>query len=146
MKKMFTLKGVDECGKSSKIKDFATWIITNYTHINHGIDLTKGDIFGVLEINKLKIGFVSAGDNLAEIIKNDTLLTKFPDVDILINTCRTKGKARRHLKNNYNSSTNWLVKYINVEKFNPSNSVLEHTRDIRILTELKTWITGLEKL
>ena len=146
MKKMFTLKGVDECGKSSKIKDLANWIITNYTHINHGIDLTKADVYGVLEINKLKIGFVSAGDNLAEVKRNDDLLTKFPDVDILINACRTRGKGRKHLLNNYNYSTNWLVKYIYVEKFNPSNTALEHTRDIRILTELKTWITGLEKI
>ena len=147
MKKMFTLKGVEKCGKSSKIKDFAIWIITNYpNHINHGINTSNGDIFGVLEINKLKIGFVSAGDNLKEVLRNDELLSNVPDVDILINSCRTREKSRNHILNNYNYSTNWLAKFINVQKFNPSNPTLELSRDSRIQTELQTWITGLEKL
>ena len=119
---MFTLKGVDECGKSEKIKDLANWIITNYPHhINHGVNTANGDIFGVLEINKLKIGFVSAGDNLKEVLRNDELLDKFPDIDILINSCRTKGPSRTHFKNNYHYCTNWLTNFIIIQKFKPTN-------------------------
>jgi len=147
MKKMFTLRGVSECGKSTKVKAIAQWIINNYPHaINHGIDLTKRDISGVLEINKLKIGLISAGDDLPCVLGNERVLNNYPGMDILVNTCRTKGITRRYLEKNYNFSSGWLVKNIFVQKFNPANSLKESSRDNLILDELKCWLTGLEKL
>lgn len=147
MKKMFTLRGVSGCGKSTKVKGIAAWVLSNYPHaINYGMDLTKGDIKGILEINKLKIGFVSAGDDLSCVLGNDDLVSNYPDIDILINTSRTRQSTRRHLNHKYNFSTGWLVKNIYVEKFNPSSSQLEMTRDLLIMSELKSWLTGLEKL
>ncbi len=144
---MFTLRGVSNCGKSSKVKDIANWILANYPHaINHGIVVTTGDIKGVLEINKLKIGFVSAGDDYTCVQGNDDLLISFPDIDIIVNTCRTKGITRSHLNTTYNSSTGWLVRNIHVAKFQPSNPALEHIRDVQIIDELQSWLTGLEKI
>jgi len=144
---MFTLRGVSHCGKSSKVKDIANWILANYPHtVNHGIDFTKGDILGVLQINKLKIGFVSAGDDLSCVLGNDSLLEIDGNIDIIVNTCRTRGKARKHLADNYNFSTGWLIKNIFVTKYSPSSPSLESIRDIQITNELKSWLTGLEKL
>lgn len=139
MKKMFTLRGVSECGKSTKVKDIATWILANYPHtINHGVDLTLDDIIGVLEVHKLKIGFLSTGDDYSCIICNDDLLDKYPDLDILVNTSRTKGATRQHLEHGFNYKTGWLVKNLYVEKFYPSNPSLEGKRDALILDELKS--------
>jgi hypothetical protein len=147
MRKMFTLRGVSNCGKSSKVRDIANWILANYPHaVNHGIDFTQGDILGVLQINKLKIGFVAAGDDLACVLNNDEILEVHKDVDIIVNTCRTKGKPRKHLEINYNFSTGWLVKNIFVTKYEPSSPSIERIRDSKILDELKSWLTGLEKL
>ncbi|WP_433811438.1 hypothetical protein [Flavobacterium johnsoniae] len=147
MKKMFTLRGVSNCGKSSKVKDIANWILANYPHaINHGIDFTKGDISGVLEVNKVKIGFVAAGDDLSCVLGNDYILDVHNDIDIIINSCRTKGNPRKHLEVNYNFSTGWLVKNIFVTKYEPSNPSIESIRDLKIMEELKSWLTGLEKL
>jgi len=144
---MFTLRGVSYCGKSTKVKDLAAWISTNYPKvINTGVNLMAGDIHGVLQIGKLKIGFVSAGDDFSCIAVNDDLIATDPDIDIIINTCRTKGKTRQHLERNYNFSTGWLVRNIYVQKINPSNPTLEASRDALIMDELKTWLTGLEKL
>ena len=148
MKKMFTLKGVSNCGKSSKVKETAEWVMNNYPHhqnINNSINLTKGDIRGVLQVNNLKIAFNSAGDDLDCVLGNDDLLNLYPDIDILVNTCRTKGATRIHLDKNFNYSTGWLVKKIYVNKFNPSNQPQEQARDLLILDELKAWLTGLEK-
>ncbi|MNK34415.1 hypothetical protein D3C87_529210 [compost metagenome] len=147
MKKMFTLRGVSGCGKSTKVKDLASWVLSNYPHtINHGVNLTLGDIVGVLQINKLKIGFVSCGDDYNCIIHNDNLVVQHPDLDILVNACRTKGITRQHLEQNYNFPNGWLVKNIYVQRFYPSNPQLETSRDLLIINELKAWLTGLEKL
>lgn len=144
---MFTLRGVSNCGKSSKVRNIADWIIGYYPHaMNHGIDFTKGDIFGVLQIHNLMIGFVAADDDLPCVLKNDSLLDVYPDIDIIINTCRTRGKSRKHLAFNYNFSKGWLVKNILVTKYDPSNPLLESSRDLKIMDELKSWLTGLEKL
>jgi len=143
---MFTLRGVSNCGKSAKVKDLASWVLVNYPHsINHGVILAHGDIVGVLQINKLKIGFVSSGDDYNCIICNDSLLNQFPDIDVLVNTSRTKGVTRQHLEHHYNYSTGWLVKNIYVERFYPSNPTLESRRDVFISDELRSWLTGLEK-
>lgn len=144
---MFTLRGAGGCGKSTKIKQLAAWILANYPHIiNHDVDLTKGDIVGVLELGKLKIGFVSTGDDFNCVLHNDHLLNKHPDLDILVNTSRTRGPSRDYIEHNYNYSTGWLVKNIYVEKFYLSNPVKEIARDKVIFDELVSWLTGLEKL
>lgn len=148
MKRMFTLRGVSNCGKSTKIKDIAQWIMQKYPHcinINNKVDLTNGDILGVLQINTLKIGFNSAGDDRRCVLLIDDLLNQYPDIDILINSSRTKGITRQHLEQNYNKNTGWLVQNVFVEKFYPSSPTLESIRDNQILQELKSWLTGLEK-
>ena len=63
MRKMFTLRGASSCGKSSKIKAIAEWIRDNYKSKVLGIDFNDWDILGVLQVGKLKIGFVGSGDN-----------------------------------------------------------------------------------
>lgn len=113
--------------------------------MNNEVDLTNGDILGVLQINTLKIGFNSAGDDRRCALLNDDLLNQYPDIDILINSSRTKSITRRHLEQNYNKNTGWLVQNIFVEKFYPSNPVLELMRDNQIIQELQSWLTGLEK-
>ena len=143
---MITLRGVSQCGKSAKVKAIADWILVNYPSvINHGIDLRNSDIYGVLEINKFKIALVSAGDDLSCVMESDSLIKKYSDIDFIINTCRTRGITRKHLQNNYNFSTGWLVRNIFVERFNPTNNILEAFRDSQIMAELKAWLTGLEK-
>ncbi|WP_417430296.1 hypothetical protein [Halpernia sp.] len=154
MKKLFTLRGVSNTGKSTKVKLIAEWININYSAINHGIDFSKHDIIGVLQINKLKIGFVSAGDDLNQVKQIEKLLSLHKndennpgsDIDIIINTCRTKGAGRKYLENNFNHSKGWVSKNIFVERINPASTVLQAARDNRILDELKTWLTGVEKL
>lgn len=155
MKKIFTLRGVSNTGKSTKVKVLAEWISVNYSVINHGIDFSKHDILGVLQINKLKIGFIGAGDDLNQIRQIEKLFEqhtindnneKICDIDVIINTCRTKGAGSKYLQNNFNYNNGWLVKNIFVEKITPSSTSIQATRDSRILNELKAWITGLEKL
>lgn len=95
MKKIFILKGNDNTGKTLKIKEIANWIINDYLVSNTvGLDMSipKKDVHGVLTINKLKIGFNSAGDNVDEVKGIDKLLLEFEnDIDIIICACRTKG-------------------------------------------------------
>ncbi len=147
MNKMFTLRGVSKSGKSDKVKRIADHIISNYpTVINFGIDTSKGDIHGVLQMKKFKIGLVSAGDDFSCVSEIERLIKIHNDIDLVINTCRTKGITRKYLHDNYNYSSGWLVKNIYVERYDPFDSVSQGNRDIRILDELKSWIIGLEKL
>ncbi|WP_231388316.1 hypothetical protein [Sphingobacterium hungaricum] len=143
---MITLRGVSECGKSTKVKQLAEWIINNYSHTNLGVNITNGDINGVLIIGKVKIGFNSAGDDFECVSGNDSLIINYPDIDILINTSRTKGITRRHLEFHYNESNGWLVHNIFVNKLIPSNTVLENQRDRYIMDKLISLITGLDKI
>jgi len=158
MKKIFILKGISGCGKTTKINTIADWIINTYTIPNTiGLDPTNYliDTFGILTIGKLKIGINSAGDHENQVKKIDKLVElslsnnqdsdSNNDIDIIICACRTRGKGRKHITKNYNYSKGWLQKFINVEKFNPSNILLETNRDKRIFDELKTWLVGLEK-
>lgn len=150
MKKIFILKGNDNTGKTQKIKQIANWIITDYSVANTiGLDMTnsKKDVYGVLTINKLKIGFNSAGDNLDEVIKIDDLVKQFDnDIDIIICACRTKGGSYQHLYKNDIRPKGWLDMYLNVEEYSKTDVVNQSARDVRIITELKAWLIGLEKL
>lgn len=154
MKKMFTLRGVSNTGKTTKIKQIAQWVINNYQVTNlHNIDTTKGEILGILEVNKLRIGFVSAGDDLAQVKKVEQLLLDNKNegdikdtVDIIINACRTRGAGRRYLENNFNKKNGWLSVNIYVKPLNASQLAQQISRDIEIIDELKSWLTGLEKL
>lgn len=154
MKKIFTLIGVDNTGKTTKVKQLAEWVRNNYSAVNQGINFSDHEIFGVLQVNKLKIGFISAGDNLGEVMKIEELFNEHKDnnnenendIDIIVNSCRTKGAGRKYLQSNFNRSTGWLPINIYVEKINPASPALQIVRDNEILVELKTWLTGLEKL
>jgi hypothetical protein len=148
MKKIFILKGNDNTGKTQKIKEIADWIITDYSVTNTiGLDMTipKKDVHGVLTINKLKIGFNSAGDNLKEVKAIDKLLLD-NDIDIIICACRTKGASYQHLYKNYIRPTGWLDMYLNVEEYSKTDIVNQSARDLRVISELKAWLIGLEKL
>lgn len=154
MKKMFTLRGVSNTGKTTKVKQIAEWIIDNYPVTNpHTIDTTKGEIVGVLEVNKLRIGFNSSGDDLAQVKKVEKLLANNKsedqnkdDIDIIINTCRTRGAGRKYLENNFNKKKGWVLTNIYIQKFKTSEMAEQSLRDSLIFDELKSWLTGLEKL
>lgn len=152
MKKIFILKGKSETGKTTKINQIAEWIIVNYGCSNTiSFDPTNllKDTHGILTIKKLTIGINSPGDTEAEVKKVDNLISKFTEnpsaPDIIICSCRTKGKGRKHLVNNYNKSNGWLRVFINVEEYPQTELKNQKLRDIRILGELKTWLIGLEK-
>jgi|GEM_PF-747212 len=154
MKKMFTLRGVSNTGKTTKVKQIAQWVINNYAVTKpHNIDTTKGEILGILEVNKLRIGFISAGDDLAQVKKVEKLLSdnKNEDdskdtLDIIINACRTRGAGRRYLESNFNRNTGWVLTNIYVERFTATQITQQASRDTQIFDELKSWLTGLEKL
>ncbi|WP_315016677.1 hypothetical protein [Capnocytophaga leadbetteri] len=145
MKKMFTLRGASSCGKSSKIKVIAKWIINNYTPIISKIDFNDSDILGVLQVGKLKIGFVSAGDNKECVMGADKILQENPDIDIIINCCRTKGETYQYIKSKYYDK-GWIGKYIDVEKFDANDNKKQKQRDDKIIEEIKSWLLGIEKL
>jgi hypothetical protein len=148
MKKIFILKGGDDTGKTTKINQVAEWIITTYTVPNTiGLDITnyRKDTFGILTIGKLKIGINSAGDNEKEVKKIDSLINPDYEIDIIICACRTKGKGKKHILNNYNYGKGWLQKFINIEKFPKVDIANQTARDIRKINELKTWLIGLPK-
>lgn len=148
MKKIFILKGVSNTGKTTKINQVAEWIITTYSVPNTiGLDITNYEIntWGVLTIGNLVIGFNSAGDNLNEIKKVDKIVRDFPNVDIIICACRTKGITYQHLYKNYIRRNGWLDTYINVDELLPTDIVNQQIRDNRIVRELETWLIGLEK-
>lgn len=153
MKKIFILKGGDDTGKTTKINQIIDWILTNYS-VTHSVikAINPVDRYGIIQVNKLVIGFNTAGDNEAEVKRIDLLKTLLNennepnDIDIIICSCRTRGKGRKYIINNYNYGRGWLRHFINVEKFNPTNPSLETIRDARIIDELQTWLTGLEKL
>ena len=145
MKKMFTLRGASSCGKSPKIKVIAKWIINNYTPIISKIDFNDSDILGVLQVGKLKIGFVSAGDNKECVMGADKILQENPDIDIIINCCRTKGETYQYIKSKYYDK-GWIGKYIDVEKFDANDNKKQKQRDDKIIEEIKSWLLGIEKL
>ena len=145
MKKMFTLRGASSCVKSSKIKVIAKWIINNYTPIISKIDFNDSDILGVLQVGKLKIGFVSAGDNKECVMGADKILQENPDIDIIINCCRTKGETYQYIKSKYYDK-GWIGKYIDVEKFDANDNKKQKQRDDKIIEEIKSWLLGIEKL
>lgn len=147
MKKMFTLRGVSNTGKTTKVKQIAQWVIDNYPVTNpHNIDITKDEILGTLQINKLRIGFISAGDDLGQVKRIEKLLEENDDdIDIVINACRTRGAGRKYLEQNFNRKIGWLTTNIYVEKLNSLLINQMPARDTQIIDELKTWLTGLEK-
>lgn len=156
MKKIFILKGGDDTGKTTKINEIVDWILTNYTGSFSNIKrINTVDRYGVIQINKLAIGFNTAGDNEDEVKKIDYLKGLLNnsdsndgdnDLDIIICACRTKGKGRKYILNNYNYSNGWLQKFINIEKYAKADIASQTARDLRKIEELKTWLTGLEKI
>ena len=146
MKKMFTLRGASSCGKSSKIKVIAKWIINNYTPIISKIDFNDSDILGVLQVGKLKIGFVSAGDNKECVMGADKILQENPDIDIIINCCRTKGETYQYINSRYSYNNGWIGKYIDIERYEANEKIKQQQRDNRIIEEIKSWLLGIEKL
>ena len=150
MRKIFILKGKSETGKTTKINQIAEWIINNYKCPNSiGLNTSNylQDTHGILTVNKLTIGINSAGDNLGEVKKIDNLnLHNDVRPDIILCTCRTKGKGRKHIKDNYNRATGWLSVIIGVEEFSKIDLKNQTARDTRVIEELKTWLIGLEKL
>ena len=145
MKKMFTLRGASSCGKSSKIKEIAEWIRVNYSPIVLGINFNDLDILGVLQVGKLKIGFVSAGDNEECVKGADEILQQYPDIDIIINCCRTRGKTYEYIKSKYYDK-GWIGKCIYVKKFDANDNERQKQRDDKIIEEIKSWLLGIEKL
>lgn len=148
MKKIFVLKGKSETGKTTKINQIAEWIINNYGCVNTiGLNTSnyEKDTHGILVVNKLLIGINSSGDNETEVRKIDNLFINDIMPDIVICSCRTKGKGRKYLNDNYNRSKGWLKVFINVEEFNKADLKNQASRDINILSELKSWLIGLEK-
>lgn len=150
---MFTLRGVANTGKTTKVKQIAQWVIDNYpVSMPHSIDLKKGEILGVLQVNKLRIGFISAGDDLNQVKKVEQLLSgnkredEGEDIDIIINACRTRGAGRRYLESHFNKKTGWLLTNIYIERFTASQLAKQVSRDSHIFDELKSWLTGLEKI
>ena len=156
MKKIFIVKGGDDTGKTTKINLIIDWIFANYTISNSVIiPINQIDRYGIIQINKLTIGFNTAGDNETEVKKIDNLKgvlnninddNLLNDLDIIICACRTKGKGRQYIINNYNYSNNWLQKFINIEKFSKADVAKQNARDLRKIEELKTWLIGLEKI
>ncbi|GGH72044.1 hypothetical protein [Phaeocystidibacter marisrubri] len=152
MKKIFILKGISNTGKTTKINQTVDWIITNYgcpNTVGYDPNNLEKDTFGVLTINNLTIGINSSGDDEYQVKKVDNLKTTTGELespDIIICSCRTRGKGRRHLTSQYGRSNGWLHVFINVEEIDKSDPTRRQNRDARILDELQTWLTGLEKL
>lgn len=152
MKKIFILKGGDDTGKTTKINNIVDWILTNYKGATSNIrPINNVDRYGVIQINKLVIGFNTAGDNEGEVKKIDYLKgllndSENNDLDIIICACRTRGKGRQYILDNYNYSSGWLQKIINLDKYAKADTASQIARDIRKIEELKTWLTGLEKI
>ena len=146
MKKMFTLRGASSCGKSSKIKAIAEWIRDNYSPIVLGINFNDLDILGVLQVGKLKIGFVGGGDNEECVKGADEILQQYPDIDIIINCCRTKGETYQYINSTYSYNNGWIGKDIYVEKFDANDNKRQKQRDDKIIEEIKSWLLGIEKL
>jgi len=118
MKKIFILKGVSNVGKTTKILNIIEWIIRIYKVNENDIILTKtteNDVCGVIKIGNLIIGFNTAGDDENQIKKIDILISE-NEIDILICSCRTRGKTFQHLYKNYVRKNGWLDTYINVEE------------------------------
>lgn len=153
MKKIFIIKGKSNTGKTTKINQIAEWIISNY-HCSNTIGLDSSnllkDTHGILTIKKLTIGINSSGDDEHEVKKIDDLKVNNTEnnssPDIIICSCRTRGRGRRHIINNYNASTGWLRVFIDAEEYPKTDTQNQNLRDTRILDELKSWLTGLEKL
>ena len=98
----------------------------------------------------MTIGINSSGDTETEVKKINNLKSNSSEnnstPDIIICSCRTKGKGRRHIINNYNIANGWLSIFINVEEYQKTDLKNQNLRDVRIINELKYWLNGLEKL
>ena len=152
MRKIFVLKGSANCNKTTIINTVAQWILDPQYSAANTIGLTPAnlgsDTNGILTVGNLKILVNSAGDSESDVKKIDLLLEKSDviDVDIIICACRTRGKGRKHILNNYNYSTGWLQKFINIEKLAAHDLTGQAARNTRKIEELKTWLICLPKI
>ncbi|MBO6516837.1 MAG: hypothetical protein JJ975_09840 [Bacteroidia bacterium] len=148
MRKIIVLRGKANTGKTTKINQIAQWIITNYQPAGE-IDLDLSDLTKdskcVLVINNISIGIFSKGDVFWDVKNIDSLLLEGgTPPDIIICSCRTRGKGYQHIVKNYNYSNGWLSAFVYVQEF--SDIEAQVSRDSRILNEIKTRLTGLQKL
>jgi len=139
MKKVFTLRGTSKCGKTTKIKKIAEWLLDNYFVEGDftDIDFKRKDMYGIIEIQGLIFAFVGAGDSLDHVKKLNDLIIKHKDktIDIVVNSCHN-GRGREYIVSNYQDQ-GWDVTFIEVQKLkDPTQKEIEN-RDNPILEGLK---------
>ena len=149
MKKIFIVKGISNCGKSTIINQVIDWVLQNYTNQNtiqfepKKKPENEFDRFGIIQINKLKIGFISEGDTYDHVKMR---LKQFDELncDIIVCASRTREssyKAVWEFLNLHNlTRLTYLHRFIDV--YFPANDA----QTILAVKEIQTWLTGLEKL
>ena len=66
----------------------------------------------------------------------DKILQQYPDIDIIINCCRTKGETYQYINSTYSYNNGWIGKYIDVEKFDSNEVTKQQQRDDKINYEI----------
>lgn len=130
MKKIITVKGKANVGKTTSIKKTYKWIISNYPYKTISPNTWgEDDIKTIIEVDGFKIGICSAGDEGSSVKEymNEFEQTK---CDIIICACRTKGKTFQTIESYWEKG--YLINYIIV------NEISDKTYD-----EIKRRILGI---
>ncbi|MBW3519868.1 hypothetical protein [Flavobacterium sp. NKUCC04_CG] len=148
MRKMLTFKGVAKSGKSTKVKNVANWVIEKYSPLDNDIidlNFSRVDILGIIKTADFVIGFISAGDTAGQVKQVDKLIDSYPEINVIINSCRTRGEGHNHIKLEYSDKDDWQVDFIEVQHFAEGEIEKQLNRDKEILEYVKMQLINIVK-
>lgn len=150
MKKIFIVKGISNCGKSTIINLVIDWVLQNYPNNQNSIQFepkilpeNEFDRFGIIQVNKLKVGFVSEGDTYDHVKMRLALFHEL-NCDIIVCASRTRLSSYTAVWEFLNLHNLTRLTYLHrfIDVYFPANDA----QTILAVEEIQTWLTGLEKL
>lgn len=144
MKKIFIVKGISDTGKSTIINQVIDWVLANYTNTNTiTVEGNSVDRYGYIQVGQFRIGFISEGDTYEHVKLRLEELHLF-DCDVIVCACRTRLSSFSAVWEFINLHNTVRLSYLHrfIDVFFPANT----PQTALVVEELKTWLTGLEKL
>lgn len=138
-KTIIALQGKANQGKTTTIRRLADLIREEFSNAQYNPEKlpTKGDIWVIITIGKIKIGIESQGDPGSRIITHNTLDgLAINECDIIICASRTSGETVRvveRVAKEYKYRLFWRGTYANRFKMDPdklNEKAAEHTLDL----------------
>lgn len=98
------------------------------------------DSLGILTIENMKIAINSKGDDLASV--KDIEKIGYQDADIIVCSCRSKGKSSKYIDKKFNQYTGYVTYYMYM-----GERITNENKDTLnfFITRLKALLIGLPK-